>query len=151
MKTNRTRKIWGTAVVLLLSISLILVGCSNNMTPLDQNQTTPGNPPSKQYNENEMKVTYNYGDTDQVQLSNNNIVMKVGQKLILEPAPGLTKTTRFSSSGENFIGDIMEKQEEQNTGRVVFTATKPGKGKIQIIPNTTEVNRAVDLWVTVVQ
>lgn len=119
------------------------------MTPIDQ--TSPGTPPSKQYNENEFKVTYNYGDTGPVQLSNNNIVMKVGQKLILEPVPGLSKTTRFSSSGESYIGNIMEKQEEQNTGRVVFTATKAGKGKIQIIPNTTEVNRATDLLVTVVQ
>ncbi|MDD4601039.1 MAG: hypothetical protein PHQ46_08295 [Negativicutes bacterium] len=143
MKIMHSKRFLRLAAVLLLSCSLFLGGCTNNMTPVNP---TPGESPSKQYNENEFKVTYNYGDTGPVQLSNNNIVMKIGEKLILEPAPGLTKTTRFSSSGENYIGNTMEKNEEKDTGRVVFTATKPGKGKIQIIPNTTDLDRAVDLW-----
>lgn len=153
MKTIRFKYFLSCVVIVLLSCCVFIGGCTNNMTPVNPTPSTPapGNPPSKQFNENEFKVIYNYGDTGPVQLSNNNIVMKIGQKLILEPAPGLTKTTRFSSSGADFIGNIMQKEEEQDTGRVVFTATKPGKGKVQIIPNTTDTNRAVDLWVTVVQ
>ena len=33
--------------------------------------------------------------------------------------------------------------------QVVFTAIKPGSGKLQILPNMTETERAVDLAITV--
>ncbi|WP_425058949.1 hypothetical protein [Sporomusa carbonis] len=126
---------------------LLIVGCAN-LTPVEP-QPSPTSP-SKQTTEKDVKVTYNYNATDKVQLSANNIVLKVGQRLILEPAQGLTKNTRFSSSGEYFFGDIMQQEtNQQETGRVIFIAKKPGKGKLQIIPNTNETARAVDLWVTV--
>lgn len=149
MKSNRFKYFICIVVILAFPVySLILAGCTNNMTPVNP---TPSIPPSRQFNENEIKVVYNYDNTNKVQLSNNNLMLKIGQKLILEPAQGLTKITKFSSAGETFIGNIMERQEEQSTGRVVFIATKPGKGMIKIIPNQTEVDRATELWVTVVQ
>lgn len=148
MKFLYFRSFWCIAAICLVLYTLLLGGCTNNMTPVNP---TPGESPTKQYNENEFKVTYNYGDTGKVQLSNNNIVLKVGQKLILEPSPGLTKVTRFSSSGETYIGDILKQEEQKDNGRVVFSAVKPGKGKVQVIPNTTEVDRSSDLWITVVQ
>ncbi|XEQ94700.1 hypothetical protein SCACP_35990 [Sporomusa carbonis] len=141
-------KPWAVVFVgLLLSVMLLIVGCAN-LTPVEP-QPSPTSP-SKQTTEKDVKVTYNYNATDKVQLSANNIVLKVGQRLILEPAQGLTKNTRFSSSGEYFFGDIMQQEtNQQETGRVIFIAKKPGKGKLQIIPNTNETARAVDLWVTV--
>jgi hypothetical protein len=143
---NSKRFIHAAVSILLLSI-LLVSGCET-FRPI-QPRTTP-NPPAKQSAQNDFVITYNYGDTDKVQLSANNIVLKVGQKLVLQPAPGLTKSTRFSSSGEHFFGDIMKQETDQKeTSKVIFTAIKPGKGKLQIIPNNTETDRATDLWVTV--
>lgn len=142
---NKTQFIKAVALLLLLG-SLLLGGC-NNLFPFNQ-MPDPSNPSPKQINE--VRVIYNYNGTDKVQLSANNIILKTGQRLILQPAPGLTKTTRFVSSGENFFGDVMKQEgDAQASGKAVFTAIKPGKGKLQIIPNTDEVERAVDLWVTV--
>jgi len=134
----------------LLSTLLFLGGCTN-LTPVDpQSQPSPTTPAKPLTEVTDHKVTYNYNDTDKVQLSSNNLILKVGQKLTIEPAPGLTKNTRFVSSGEYFIGNIM-KQETGGTdsNKVVFTAINPGKGILQIIPNTNETARAVDLSVTV--
>jgi hypothetical protein len=144
MNVNSKRVIQTTVGILLLGI-LLVSGCET-FRPIEPRPTP--NPP-KQSAQNDFVITYNYGDTDKVQLSANDIVLKVGQKLILQPAPGLTKSTRFSSSGENFFGEIMKQETNQDTGKVVFTAIKPGKGKLQIIPNNTETDRATDLWVTV--
>ncbi|WP_371379837.1 hypothetical protein [Sporomusa aerivorans] len=141
--------------VLLLSLSVLLAGCANNLTPVEPQPQPPHTvtPPDGQTvptPTNDVVVTYNYGAADKVQLSANNFKMKVGQRLILQPAPGVTKTTRFTSSGDNFWGDIMKQDTNQeSTGKAVFTAVKAGKGKLQIIPNSTETARAVDLWVTV--
>ncbi|QDR82334.1 hypothetical protein [Sporomusa termitida] len=138
------------AVVCLVLVGLLAAGCSNNMTPVDPNGSAPPAAPSPATPvPQEHKVTYNYGDTGPIQLSANNLVLTVGQKLILAPAPGLTKNTRFISSGENFFGDIMQQEGDTGTGQVVFVAKKAGKGKLQIIPNTNETSRATDLWVTV--
>ncbi|HWR10140.1 hypothetical protein [Sporomusa sp.] len=137
------------AVICLLLTGLLFSGCSNNMSPVDPQGTTPPSPPKQTTGTQEHKVTYNYGDTGPIQLSANNLVLSVGQKLILAPAPGLTKNTRFTSSGENFFGDIMQQEGDTGTGQVVFVAKKAGKGKLQIIPNTNETSRATELWVTV--
>ena len=139
--TNHIKK-----AVLMISVSLLtillLAGCTN-LQPLEPQ--TPG----KSVTETDTyTVTYNYGENDKVQLSANNLTLKVGQKLVLQPAPGLTKNTRFTSSGENFFGDVMQ-QDQQQTGKAVFTAIKPGKGRLQIIPDTDKTDRATDLWVTV--
>lgn len=147
------KKLIQTAGLLLLVGSMLFSGCSN-MTPVEpQSPASPTSPgaPSKQVPDvQEFKVTYNYGDTGPVQLSDNNIVLKVGQKLILQPASGLTRNTRFTSSGDNFFGTIMEQQGDQNdSGQLVFLAKQAGKGRLQIIPNGTETARATDLWVTV--
>lgn len=141
-----------TKMYLILAImmaSLLLVTACSNLNPAQPQ--TPVNPPAGQLEEIDgVRITYNYDDTSKVQLSNNNVVLKVGQKLVLQPAPGLTKNTRFTSSGENFWGDVMTQDPSQpGSDRVTFTATKPGKGRLQIIPNTNDVNRATDLWVTV--
>jgi hypothetical protein len=145
MKNVHRTRIFHAAVGILLSVILLVSGCET-LRPIEP-QPTPA--PPKQSTQNDFVITYNYGDTDKVQLSANDIVLKVGQRLVLQPAPGLTKSTRFSSSGEYFFGDIMKQEASQNTGKVVFTAIKPGKGKLQIIPNDTETDRATDLWVTV--
>lgn len=147
------KKLIQAATLLLLIGGLLLGGCSD-LTPVEpQKPTSPTSPttPSKQTPDvQETKITYNYGATGPVELSANNVVLKVGQKLILQPASGLTKNTRFRSSGENFFGDVMEQQGDQNaSGQLVFIAKKPGKGKLQIIPNSTEEARAADFWVTV--
>ncbi|CUH95141.1 hypothetical protein P22_1210 [Propionispora sp. 2/2-37] len=134
--------------VLFLSLSLLWGGCGTNITPVDPRPSTPVKPPAGQVAPAAVKVTYNYGSSGPVELSSRQITLKVGQKLILEPTPGLTKHTRFRSSGENFFGDIM-RQESEQTGKLVFTAVKAGKGKLQIIPNNTETERSADLWVIV--
>lgn len=133
----------------LLSTILFLGGCTNNMTPVDPQPypTTPAKPATEG---TDTKVTYNYDDTSKVQLSDNNLAIRVGQRLILEPAPGLSKNTRFVSSGEYFIGNVMKQETDDKTSnRVVFTAIKPGKGILQVIPDTDKTDRAVDLVVTV--
>ena len=135
--------------VLLLMSSLCFYGCAN-INPIDpQSPSTIPTPKSEQVGDS--IVTYDYADTGDVQLSANNLTLKVGQRLILEPALGLSKNTRFTSSGEYYFSDIMEQDIDQpNEKRVVFIGKKPGKGKLQIIPNSTEIDRAVDLWVTVI-
>lgn len=144
-------KIAQTVTLLLLVASLLIGGCTTDMTPVEpQNPTVPPSPPKQTTGVQEYKVTYNYGDTGPVQLSANNLVLKVGQKLILQPAAGLTKNTRFTSGNDNFWGDVMQQEGEQSsTGQLVFVAKQAGKGKLQIIPNSTETGRATDLWVTV--
>ena len=158
MKAMQRIKWTGFFIGILLSTILVVSGCTNNLTPVDPQPTpSPSSPspsptiPSKPTTEgSDVKVTYNYNDTDKVQLSNNNLVLKVGQKLILEPAPGLTKNTRFLSSGTYFFGNVMKQETGDKSGnRVVFTAIKAGKGVLQIIPNTNQTDRATDLSVTV--
>jgi hypothetical protein len=146
MKIIRTLQLCLFIAVFLLG-TVIFTGCANNMTPIDPNSGNNTNP-SKQFTD-DVKVTYNYSDTDKVQLSNSNVTLKIGQRLILEPAQGLTQNTRFKSSGDTFIGNILKQEEQKDGTRVIFTAIKTGKGKIQVIPNTTDDSRAADLWVTV--
>lgn len=137
--------------VLFLLGSFFLVACTN-ITPIDPQQPPSASlPPSTQPSDTpDYTVTYNYSDTGPVQLSSNNIVMKVGQTLVLQPIPGLTSKTHFTSSGEYYWGDIMEQQgDPQTSTKAVFKAIKPGKGKLTIIPNENDTARAVDLWVTV--
>jgi hypothetical protein len=145
------KQLASTFAVIFLFSSFIMGGCTNVNPTNPPGPYTVNNPPSAQLeDQNQVTVIYNYNATDKVQLSANNITMKVGQKLVLQPAKGLTKVTRFVSSGENFFGTIMKQvADPQTTGKAVFEAIKPGKGKLQIIPNGTETNRAVDLWVTV--
>lgn len=164
MKKSYRKLLRCLTIVLCLSLSTFVIGCSNNLTPVEPQSPAPApsqpqsptlppqpaTPPANQAPAKDVVVTYNYGDTGKVTLSANNLVLKVGQKLILSPAPGLFKSTRFTSSGENFWGDIMQQEPNtQQNGQAIFTAIKAGKGKLQIIPNNTEVERAVDLWVTV--
>lgn len=144
MKNTRSRFAVLAAVVLVTG-ALLLGGCVNFVST-DSPATLPGGTPTPTGG---AKVVYNYGDTGPVQLSANNIVLKVGEKLVLQPAAGLTKNTRFTSSGEYFFSDVMKQETQPDDGKLVFTAIKPGKGKLQIIPNSTETDRAVDLWVTV--
>lgn len=143
MRINKYCKTAVFLTALALSACLLVSGCTN-LRPLEPQS------PGKQTGEaNNYVVTYNYGSTDKVQLSANNLTLKVGQKLTLQPAPGLTQNTRFTSSGENFFGDVMQQDPGQDSSKATFTAIKPGKGRLQIIPNTDQVDRAVDLWVTV--
>lgn len=139
----------------LLLLGLFLLSGCTNLNPIEPQTPSVNNPPPKQTDNppaqqtNDITVTYNYNNTDKVQLSANNLVMTVGQRLIIQPAAGLTQNTRFVSTGENFFGDIMRQETTTDTTKAVFTAVNKGKGKLQIIPNTNETDRAVDLWVTV--
>jgi hypothetical protein len=139
-----------TSLILLLILSLILVGC-NNLRPINPQTQQPTTPPKQATDMNDITITYNYGDTGPVQLSATDPTLKVGQRLVLQPAPGMSKNTRFVSSGENFFGDIMEQVGDQSGGKLIFVAKKPGRGRLQIIPNTNETNRATDLWATVTE
>jgi len=134
---------------ILLSIMLLTSGCTS-LTPVDP-QPSPTPPAKLSTTNTDVIVTYNYNATDPVQVSSNNLSLKVGQRLILEPAPGLSKNTRFSSSGgEYFWGDVMKQENSQSsTGKAIFVAIHTGKGKLQIIPNSTEINRSIDLLVTI--
>ena len=148
------RKQLRVLIGLLLSAALMLGGCTNlnPVTPVEPQPapTVPANPGKTANDLKDVKVVYNYNDNDKVQLSANNIMLKIGQKLILEPAPGLTKNTHFTSSGEYFFGDILKQETGgPDTGKVIFTAIAPGKGKLTVIPNTNETNRSSELWVTV--
>jgi hypothetical protein len=147
MKLIRSNRFICFAIGLFL-LSILLGGCSS-LNPIDPQ--TPATPdPGKTTEAKDVIITYNYSDTDKVQLSANNITLKVGQRLILQPAQGLTKNTRFTSSGgPNFFGDYLQQEEQQPSGKIVFVAKNPGKGKLQIIPNTSDSDRATDLWVTV--
>lgn len=146
-KMQHVKRLLSFVGTLLVTI-LFLGGCTN-LTPVDP-QPYPSDPAKLLTETTNHKVTYNYNDTDKVQLSTNNLVLKVGQQLTIEPAPGLTTNTRFVSSGEYFFGNIMKQEtEDKNNNKVVFTAINPGKGVLQIIPNTNETDRAVDLSVTV--
>ncbi|AJQ26692.1 hypothetical protein [Pelosinus fermentans] len=154
MKIMQDRKWTNLTIGLFLSAAIFLGGCTNlnPVTPVDPNPspTTPTVPTKPVDDLKDIKVVYNYSDNEKVQLSANNLMLKVGQKLILEPAPGLTQNTRFTSSGEYFFGDILKQETGgPDTGKAIFTAIGPGKGKLTIIPNTTETARASELWVTV--
>jgi hypothetical protein len=145
-----------------LLTTLLLGGCTN-VNPLTPQQpaapsTPSSNPPTlpaptappKSTNDlKDVTVVYKYGDTGKVQLSDNNLSLKVGQRLILQPAPGLTQNTRFTSSGENFFSNVMKQETGPDTSKAVFTAIAAGKGRLSVIPNTTDIDRATDLWVTV--
>lgn len=147
MKIRNQRTTLLFLVLLVLAISLTLGGCSD-VRPIDSKP--PTSPPAAGQSADLVKITYNYGDKGAVQLSDNNITLKVGQKLILQPVSGLTQKTRFLSSGEFFFNDVMEQEKTQpEEGKLIFVAKKSGKGKLQIIPNYTETDRAVDFWVTV--
>lgn len=148
---THSRMKWLICLVLALMLLVLLTGCSTqDLRPVDPQPQQPATPPQQVVKE-DVVVTYNYGETGPVQLSNPNPVLKVGQRLILQPAPGFSGNTRFVSSGENFFGDIMEQQENAGNSRLVFVAKRPGKGRLQIIPNTDQTDRATDLWVTVEQ
>lgn len=147
---NTIQLLQAITVIILLFNSFSLSGCTN-INPIDPQAPYSTNPAKDTPSgTQDYIVTYNYSDTGPVQLSANNIIVKVGQKLVLQPAAGFSGNTRFTSSGENFWGDIMQQQgDTSSAGSATFLAIKPGKGKLSIIPNTNETGRAVDLWVTV--
>lgn len=144
MKIRNQRTTFATMIGLLLAFTVFLGGCSD-VRPIDGPTLGATSPAPKSET---VKVTYNYSDSGNVTLSANNITLEKGQTLILEPAAGLTKKTRFLSSGENFFNDVMEQVKTDNS-KLTFVAKAAGKGKLQVIPNYTETDRAIDFWVTV--
>jgi len=149
MKSISKQLLCATAILLLVG-SLFVGGCANTNPIVPQSPPAAPSPAAQPSQTNDITVMYNYSDTSKVQLSANNISLTVGQKLILQPAPGLTIVTRFTSSGDSFFGDVMKQEvDPKDTSKVVFTAIKPGKGRLQVIPNTSDTDRAVDLLVTV--
>ena len=148
---KKTCNRWMVFSLTVVVLCLLLSGCAN-ITPTEPEPPpippVPTVPPAD--SASPMKVSYSYADTGNVQLSANNLTLKLGQQLVLEPAAKMTGRTRFVSSGESYIGDILRQESDQApTTQVIFTAIKAGKGKLQIIPNMTETERATDLWVTV--
>lgn len=135
-------------ITIVLSISITLSGC--NLTPTDQKPYSLNPTAESPVPADAVKVTYSYGDTGDVQLSATAVTLKIGQKLILEPAAGFSGSTRFVSSGEGYIGNMLQQTANPNPSQqIVFTAVQSGTGKLQIIPNMTETDRATNLTVTV--
>ncbi len=138
-------------ITLILSIAITFSGC--NLTPTDQKPyllSPADESPAPAEMADAVKVTYTYGDTGDVKLSATTVTLKVGQRLILEPAAGFSGRTRFVSSGEGYIGNMLQQAANPNPSQqIVFTAVQAGTGKLQIIPNMTETDRAANLTVTV--
>jgi uncharacterized glyoxalase superfamily protein PhnB len=105
-------------------------------------------PQQKQDSNDAITVTYYYGPDKAVAFTQNNIVLHVGQKLILKRdpnSPESLKSSRFMNSvgGDNFsevcqIGEMINSTSNQrgasNDG-VIIIAKNPGKGKLQVVPN----------------
>ena len=134
-------------LAILLSLSLALTACGN-LTPTEQ--TPSPTAPQATDNASTVTVTYTYGPTGNVQLSANPVMLRVGQKLVIEAGGGTTGRTRFTSSGATYVGTFLQQETDPNvTTRVVFDAVKPGTGELQVIPNMTETDRAATLTITV--
>lgn len=135
-------------LAILLTLSLALMACGN-LTPTEQQTPSPAAPQATD-NASTITVTYTYGPTGNVQLSANPVMLRVGQKLIIEAGGGTTGRTRFTSSGSTYVGTFLQQETDPNvTTRVVFDAVKPGTGELQVIPNMTETDRAATLTITV--
>lgn len=157
------------AIIVIGSLlaAALLVGCGGaSRKPVEppvvqQNQSEQqGLPPSTPESPREMptapqakevKLTYSYGDRDKVKVSHDNIVVERGQTLVIEANPPVTKKTRFmSSAGENNFYDLMQLDTQRSVeNSQVFTAIQPGRGKVTIVPNYGDWDRATDVWVTV--
>lgn len=161
-----------TVTVIMVLSTLVLTACSstNNQRepyakPLANEEQAPAQPelnpslnqdisPNNTAPQNkELKVVYTYGDTDVVQLSTSKLTLKVGQALILEPGPTVKRPTRFMTyTDDSYFYNIMDNDTNRSHhNRPVYIAKKPGHGKLQIVPNYSDFNRAADLWVTVEQ
>lgn len=161
-----------TVTMIMVLAALVLTACSsaNNQRqpyakpPINEEQA-PAQPelnpslnqdifPNNTAPQNkEIKVVYTYGDTDAVQLSTNKLTLKVGQALLLEPGPTVKKSTRFMAYADdsNFYSIMDNDTTRSHHNRPVYIAKKPGHGKLQIVPNYSDFNRAADLWITVEQ
>lgn len=110
-------------------------------------------------NDDAVTVTYYYGPNNVVTFTQNNIVLRVGQKLILKrdpTSPENLKLTRFMSNGESFaicqLVEMINKEGDQRGAKhdgAIFLAKKPGEGKLQVVPNYGDWNNAGYLFATV--
>lgn len=107
-------------------------------------------------------VYYSYGPDTPVVFSQNNIEVRLGQKLFLLPSPNspeMPKNVRFMTShGENNFWDYFKHNawsevrgsQSRIEGKSVI-ADKLGTGKLQVVPNYSDWNLSGTLTATVVE
>ena len=135
-------------LIAIAVLMVVLVGCGSGLAAASAEKVAE---------------VYYYLDKDNaIAFSKNNFVVQVGQKLVIRresSAPVELRDSRFMSSAgnENFY-DVFKIEESINyTGTekgalhdgAVFTAVKPGVGKLQVVPNYSDWDRARFLIVTV--
>lgn len=110
----------------------------------------------------QVTIIYSYGADNFVALSQNNLILRVGQKLVLKRDPNSLeslKTSRFmSSAGEDdfyghfeFVESINRTSNQKGAPHdgAVFIAKKPGPAKLQIVPAYSDWDHAKFLNVTI--
>ena len=109
-----------------------------------------------------VKVYYSYGPDSPVAFSQNNIEVRIGQRLLLLPSPNspvTPKNVRFMTShGEynfwdyfkNTAGGEVSGDQSRIEGKSVI-AEKVGTGKLQVVPNYSGWNLAGTLTATVIE
>ena len=107
-------------------------------------------------------VYYSYGPDSPVVFSQNNIEVRLGQKLFLIPSPNSPETPKnvrfMTSQGENNFWDYFKhtawSEVRGNQSRVEgksVIADKLGTGKLQVVPNYSDWNLSGTLTATVVE
>ena len=107
-------------------------------------------------------VYYSYGPDTPVVFSQNNIEVRLGQKLFLLPSPNSPETPKnvrfMTSQGENNFWDYFKHtawgevrgSQSRIEGKSVI-ADKLGTGKLQVVPNYSAWNLSGTLTATVVE
>ena len=107
-------------------------------------------------------VYYSYGPDSPVVFSQNNIEVRLGQKLYLIPSPNSPETPKnvrfMTSQGENNFWDYFKHtawgEERGSQSRIEgksVIADKLGTGKLQVVPNYSDWNLSGTLTATVVE
>ena len=105
-------------------------------------------------------VYYSYGPDSPVTFSQNNIEVRLGQKLVLIPSPGSPETPKqvrfMTSAGENNFYDYFKHSGEFNATStriegISVVAAKLGTGKVQVVPNYSDWDKSGILTATVIE
>ena len=107
-------------------------------------------------------VYYSYGPDSPVVFSQNNIEVRLGQKLYLIPSPNSPETPKnvrfMTSHGENNFWNYFKQtswgEARGGQSRIEGTsviAEKHGTGKLQVVPNYSDWDLAGTLTATVVE
>jgi len=107
-------------------------------------------------------VYYSYGPDGTVVFSQNNFEIFIGQKLAVQRASNSPQELRnvrlMSSAGDRNFYDVLEfveaidwanPPEEKRFDGIVYVARKTGTGRLQVVPNYSDWDKAGFLTVTV--